>query len=363
MTHLSLVSSPSVDPAKADPAVISSAPQGSSKTNNPPVAAPSGSLPHSHDTLQTIHGTSPGPSLPAFTSSTPGPLGSSALSENDSSYKIPPTTTPPASISFNPPTQSRVLAFTQSQRANNNSIISPTGQLPIHPIGVIGSQPSPKPFPPNRGQPSPLISDTPRGSLGDSAVQRLQALENIGVRSNFSPFDNGVSGAADGTAAGGAGYASSRQSSVDLRGGFNAVEALLPDRNPRSSPQTLLSTSSVGQAGTHDSTPSPSSSMHPGVTGRGSRFAKFWDKSKDAAPVMGLNTAGGFQSSGGMLSQQGIPAPPQSVSPSVSQQGRQHDLGPSNLNGFSGNPPVDNIQDMLAMLQNSQVTYLYRFSC
>lgn len=351
VAHLSHISSPSVDPAKADPAIISAAPHGPSKSNNPSVSTPSDLLPHSHDT-------NPGSSLPPFTSSTPGPLGSSALSENDSSFKIPHTTTPPASISFNPPAQSRVLAFTQSQRANsNNSITSPTGQLPIHPIGVIGSQPSPKPFPPNRRQPSPLVSDNVTRGLNNSfggpdavAQQRLQALENIGVRSGFSPFDNSVSGAADGTPAGGAGFASSRQSSVDLRGGFNAVEALLPDRNPRSSPQTLLSQSSVGQAGTHDSTPSPSSSMHPGVAGRGSRFAKFWDKSKDAVP----NTAGGFQSSGGMLSQQGIPAPPQSVSPSVSQQGRQHDLGPSSLNGFSGNPPVDNIQDMLAMLQSSQ---------
>lgn len=366
MAPLSLTSSSTVDPARVDPAVISVATQGATKANNSPVTIPpsgSTSLPHSHDTLQTIHRSSPGPSLPAFTSSTPGPIGSSALNNDDPSYKIPPATTPPAAVSFNPPAQSRLLALAQSSHRSNN-IHSPSGQHPISPAGIIGSQPSPKPFPPSRGQPSPLVPDpTSRGSssgLGDSAAQRYQAFENIGVRSNFSPFDV-TSGAESGGSGGGIGaFTSSRQSSVDLRSGFNAVDALLPDRNPRSSPQTLLASGAAGQTGTHDSTPSPSSSNYP--SGRGSRFAKFWDKNKDAAVIGGPNAIGvdGYPSTArgaGMISQQGVSAPPQSASPSVSQQGRQHDLGPSNINGFPGNASMDNIQDMLAMLQNSQVCF------
>ncbi|GJJ13781.1 hypothetical protein Clacol_008038 [Clathrus columnatus] len=264
-----------------------------------------------------------------------------------------PSTTPPISAPFNPPTQSRVLAFSQAQHRNN--ILSPSGQHPISPAGIIGSQPSPKPLHPGRGQPSPLVPDlTSRnsvGSLGDSATQRIQSIENLGTRPPFSPFDNGTAGAVDGPTA--SGYTSSRQPSVDLHGGFNAVDALLPGRDPRLSPQTLLTSGISSQTGTHDSTPSPSSSF---ASGRGSRFAKFWEKSKEAGGNNAGPGMGGFPPTGvaAMLSQQGVPAPPQSVSPSVSQQGRQPDLGPSNVNGFPGNASIDNIQDMLAMLQNSQ---------
>ncbi|GJJ13782.1 hypothetical protein Clacol_008039 [Clathrus columnatus] len=76
--------SSTVDPTRVDPAVISAAPQGSSKTNNPSSINPppgASSLPPSHDTLQPIHRSSPSTSQPVLTSFTPGPIGSQCLQQ------------------------------------------------------------------------------------------------------------------------------------------------------------------------------------------------------------------------------------------------------------------------------------------
>lgn len=296
---------------KVDPAVVSVASLGISKPEASVIISPStGGLNDIRDTTQSVTTSvprsSPGPlsSTSSGFSSNPGQLGSSALNTESSPGKPVATL---ASTQFNPPQQSRVLAFSQSSQSRVTA-------------GVIG-----QPASSNRTQPSPLNSETVGNRSG------IQNPDNINFRSTFSPFDttsSAFSSSESNT------LVSSRQLG-DARSTFG--EGMAPERNPRLSPQILLSGPNY-EGG-------PNASTY--AAAKGSRFAKFWDgKPKDALSQ-------GFTPTPG-ASNNAPPPPPQSVSPSVPQQQRQSE--PGSVNGLPGNVSnADNIQDMLTFLQNSQV--------
>ena len=357
-------------------------------------SAPTGGQPNTtRDTLQTAKPANlrPTPVLstsssisPSAFSPTSGQLGSSVLTD-PSPAKTP---TSQSSAPFNPPQQSRVLAFSaQSQQPQvppEPQLRPPIGQgqpAPARP-SLIGTQPSPQPYSssqPSRAQPSPRAVDATSRvpSLTEQATQRIQAAENMHHRSMFSPFDSNQSAFSPTDASRhsiDSSYASARQTSlnspVDSRSAFSPGDSMISDtRNPRLSPQAMLSNNSQAlsydnNGGPQNPSPNSNSAASTYASGRGSRFAKFWDgKTKEAA-------AAGFmqaQAAAGIMSQghsQG-PPPPQSVSPSVPQGQRQTDhVSP---NGFLGNTTTgDNIQDMLTMLQNSTqvcVNYIYITLC
>ncbi|KIJ45164.1 hypothetical protein M422DRAFT_67309 [Sphaerobolus stellatus SS14] len=302
-------SSAPIDPAKVDPAVISLTPLGVSKPDASTAIPPStGGFDTNRDTLQTVSTSiarsSPGPlsSTSSAFSSLPGQLGSSALNTENTYAKASAT---PSSSPFNPPQQSRVLALTQSSQA------APGSNGPR--AGVIGQPPATLP---HRVQSSPHRVPSRGDSITEQATYRIHTAETTPQRSAFSPFDS-----------------SSVLSPTARQPG--------DERNPRMSPQTLMSPGyDAGQ------TPSPNSSSTYAI-GKGSRFAKFWDgKTKEGGPP-------GFGHQ--------PPPPPQSVSPSIPHQQQQQQRQPEHMppNGFHGNAPnTDNIQEMLAILQNSQAARL-----
>lgn len=331
------------------------------------------SAPQSNTSSQTAKSTNPRPSPAPSSSSafpaTQGQLGSNALLDQ------PPAKSPSSqsSVPFNPPQQSRVLAFSaqsqQAQAPSDGQLRSHVGQGPSASSrpGVIGPQPSPQP---GRIQPSPRASDMSSRvpSLTEQATQRIQAAENMHHRSVFSPFDtSGQAGFSAGDASrhsvDSGSFAPSRQapvtsSPVDSRGGPGASGE--DARNPRLSPQAMLSNSSQGLT-SYEGSGGPNASPNSAAaatastyaSGRGSRFAKFWDvKTKEAAAAgfMQAQAAAGIMSQQQQQQQQQQQPPPPSVSPSVPPGQRDH----GSANGFLGNAATgDNIQDMLTMLQNS----------
>ena len=337
-----------------------------------PLSAPQSNTPSSQTAKSTNPRPSPAPSSSSAFPANQGQLGSNALLDQ------PPAKSPSSqsSVPFNPPQQSRVLAFSaqsqQAQAPSDGQLRSHVGQGPSASSrpGVIGPQPSPQP---GRIQPSPRASDMSSRvpSLTEQATQRIQAAENMHHRSVFSPFDTSGQAAfsasdASRHAVDSGSFAPSRQapvtsSPVDSRGGPGAGgEGVLSDgRNPRLSPQAMLSNSSQGLTsyeGSGGPSVSPNSAAAAATassyaSGRGSRFAKFWDvKTKEAAAAgfMQAQAAAGIMSQ--QQQQQQQQPPPPSVSPSAPPGQRDH----GSANGFLGNAATgDNIQDMLTMLQNS----------